>query len=323
MFAKDDRTEQFLNHLGVKWKYTNDLEYAALRPTWDQANLGRSRARVEDAMLEYAERTKAGSSPPAPIVRVMGRQLDVLDGVQRLGAGQLCDETRFSAYIITTDSELMARTIRVMANHHLNGGYGEPAAWTRRQAVELLVIQGGMSPEEVSRLGGWKLADVVDDRAYAEWSLRIRQIGGPELPKGIVLNIASHAQPDDLSKAPKPIAAFCDSLKRGKFTNGDSERPVREFFDGVQRKKGRLHEEFSERLERFNSDPDVQAHFERRPNPRDPATKLLAALKTAKTVVESLAKQRCVITYPEECFLILHQIEAGVKELQTLAKTAR
>ena len=71
MFAKDSRVENFLTHMGVGWKYVNDFKYDNLEPTWEQQNLGRSQAKMEEAILEYASRMEAGS--PAPRRAAVGQ----------------------------------------------------------------------------------------------------------------------------------------------------------------------------------------------------------------------------------------------------------
>ena len=38
MFAKDSRVENFLTHIGVTWRWVDDLSYKALEPNWDYNN---------------------------------------------------------------------------------------------------------------------------------------------------------------------------------------------------------------------------------------------------------------------------------------------
>ena len=47
MFTTDSRAEKFLDWLGVKWKYTNNLSFDLLEGGWDQENLGRSQIKVD------------------------------------------------------------------------------------------------------------------------------------------------------------------------------------------------------------------------------------------------------------------------------------
>lgn len=316
MSAKDERTEQYLTRMGVKWEYVNDLTYDKLVPLWDGVNLGRSRVKVEEATIEYGIREQAGSIPPAPILRDTHEGLEVLDGVQRLMAKQLIDCTRFSAYVVTTGSDLLARQIRVMANHVLNGGHGESAQWTRRQAVQMLVIDGGMSCEEVARLGGWNVKDMEEDRTYLETDFTIRSVGGPEgLSKGVVLNVAKYATKCDMKKAAKPVAEFFQDLKRGRFTNGDSDPYIKAFFD-VRRSK-EVYQQLTDNLASFRRDPEVVTRLEgRKPSKRLPDGRLRWALKSALSVSSELVAAEEEIRYIDEFFHLLNQIRTNLQTLQ-------
>ena len=180
MFTKDSRVENFLTHMGVSWRYCDDLAYADLAVNWDYVNHGRNRARLEDAILEYAMRMETGSAAPGVIVQGLIPPRPVLDGVQRLCAGAFRNYTRFAGYIVDTDSNLTATKIRVLANHLL-AGHPEPSEWTRSKAVELLVIAGGMSIDEVASLGGWPRDAVERDKIYLDWSPALVHIGAPTL----------------------------------------------------------------------------------------------------------------------------------------------
>jgi hypothetical protein len=322
MFRKDSGEEEFLTRFGAKWSYVNDITYDQLVPNWEMTNLGRERARVEDAILEYAERMAAGAAAPAGIFWKTSRGFDPLDGVQRLCAHLLNGGTRFPGYIVETESALLARRIRVFANHLLNGR-SPSTEWTRRQAIQICIIEGGMSVEEVAQLGGWKKEAVAQDWLYLDWSFKIRCAGGPEeLPKGVVLNIAECAKPDDLHAGNKPVAEFLHDLKQGKFTNGESKPFIDAFFGTVNRNgKKDLHGQFASRLEDFRSSEEVRTRLEgRKPNPRNPDTKLLAAMKTVKTIADDLIATRERLFNIDEFFRVWNQVERSLKQLRDAVK---
>jgi len=316
MFCKDSRQENFLTAFGVAWKYMNAIKYSDLSPNWEQANLGRSEATVSEIVLEYAARTEAGSSAPAPILRRTAKGYDVSDGVQRLSAEQLLGTTIFSAYVVDTDSDLTADKIRVMANHLLSG-HPESNEWNRRRAIEVLINDGGMSIDEVARLGGWKRKDVEQDKTYIDFGFAIRCIGGPQvMTKGVVMALADHAKLDDFRVAPKPIAEFCDDLKRGRFSNGESVPFVKAFFDVNRAARKTLHDQFTKRLETFRDDPEVQIRLSgRSPQRRKDDIRLRAAMKAAKTVTDDLVQVGATIVYLDEFYQLWNQVDANLKRL--------
>ena len=324
MFAKDSRAENLLTHEGSKWRYSNNGSYEKLIPNWEQTNLGRSQATIENIVLEYAARTEAGSSAPAPILRPTSKGLEPLDGVQRLAAERLLGTTKFSYYHAEFDSDLIAKKIRIMANHLL-AGHPEPAQWTRRQAIDILIIQpgrDGMSVAEVARMGGWPPRDVEEDLVFLNWAFAIRCIGGPQtLNKGVILNIDKAAHMDDLKIATEPIAGFCNDLKRGRFTNGDSGEYIDEFFDVNRKNRKALHTQFTRNLERFREDPDIQARLDgRQPKRLTPEVELLRSLKAARTASNKAIASGTSIPYMEEAFQIWNQVDKNLKTIEQKSK---
>ena len=316
MFAKDSRQENFLTHIGVTWRYADDLEYKSLAPSWREHNQGRSRAKVEEAIMEYAARMEAGSAAPSPIVRPNSGVLDILDGVQRLSAGELRGYTRFAGYVVETESPLTAVKIRVLANHLL-AGHPEANEWNRRQAIQMLVIEGGLSIEEVARAGGWNVKDVQEDKTFLDWQWALKHIGVEEPPcKSILLAIDKHGRLDDLRVAPEPIRDFCKDLKRGKFSNGDAEPYIKDFFVVDRKNRKRLHDQFTKHLDKFHQQSDVVARLEGRgPNRRSGDIKLRGAMKTVLTMVEALETSGEEIAYMEEYFQLWNQVRDGLAKL--------
>src|SRR6056300_750436 len=158
MFMKDSRTENFLTQMGVSFSYSNNISFGDLERDWQEKNMARPTPIREDAVIEYASLMESGSAAPAPILFQGKGVLEVLDGVQRLSAASLSGSTRVSAYIVECDSIDVVTAIRVLANARLQGRQEQPE-WTRRRAVEVLVINRGMSVDEVARMGGWQRGD--------------------------------------------------------------------------------------------------------------------------------------------------------------------
>ena len=326
MFAKDSRVENFLTHIGVTWRWVDDLSYKALEPNWDYNNRGRSQAKKEDAILEYASRMESGSSAPGVIVRGVADtiQLAVLDGVQRLCAGELRNYTRFGGYVVVTDSDLTASKIRVLANHLL-AGHPEPTDWTRQKAVEVLIIEGGMSVEELMYLGGWTRDAIEKDKTYLDWSAPLVHIGGPDnLAKGLILNIAKHAKMDDLRVAPKPIAQFCRDLKKAKLTNGESEPFIKDFFTVNRKDRKGIFDQFEEKLADFHDNEEVSTRLEGRVNGRQkPDIKLRRSMRAVATVIDELLASDEMIPYMDEYYQLWNQIDGKLKQLATRRKAAK
>ena len=225
MFTNDSRTENFLTGLGVKFEYINGILLPSdFDPGWNSENLGRPFVIREDAVLEYASLMEAGSAAPAPILRKTDAGYRVLDGVQRLSAAELQQATRVSAYVVLTDSEDALATIRVLANARLQGR-AEPAEWTRRRAVEVLVIQRGLSHAEVAKLGGWKTSDVKRIAEAIELQDRISCVNGPELTDAMLAQIQPYIHGHAVvEQATEPVIGFLHTIKQSRLSASDAER---------------------------------------------------------------------------------------------------
>jgi len=302
--------------MGVTWKWVDDNAYSRLEPTWEQQNLGRSVAKKEEAILEYATRMEAGSAAPGPIIHPTDRGLSVLDGVQRLCAWQLNGGTRFPAYVIETDSLLTSMKIRVLANHLL-AGHPEPTEWSRKRAIQMLVIEGGMSMEEVARLGGWTLKSCEDDKLHMDYNAAIIHVGGPsDLGKGIVLKIASKAKMDDFRIAGDVLADFTRDLKEGGFTNGESSPFIDTFFRVSRKDRSALHDAFKENLAEFREHPEIMARLQGRRNSRlSPDVRLRKQFRSCITVLDELIENDTHIPWVDEFRQLLGEIDTKLKAL--------
>ncbi len=308
MFTKDTRTEVFLTQMGVDFRYTNNVAFSELVPGWDCKNLARPTPQRDDAILEYAALMDGGSPAPAPILNKNG-SYGVLDGIQRLCAAQLSGATRISAYVVSSDSEDLLDSIRVLANIRLQGRQ-EPAEWTRRRAVEILVIQRGMSPAEVARLGGWAAADIKRLAELMEWGFTIRSIGGPDLPDSVVDVVAGRVPQENLRKYAKPVAGFLNVLKDCKFSARDAAPLADEFFAPTAKPSYKLYQT---RLDDIRTMTEVEIRLKGRKGSKlPPDVNLRRALRSVETIIDELDAP---LVYVDEFFRMVKSIEKKLKAL--------
>ena len=316
MFTTDSRTENFLTSLGVKFEYVNSVrlpdEFAA---GWNTDNIGRPVAIREDAVLEYAALMESGSAAPAPILHNTDGGYRVLDGVQRLSAAELQQTTRVSAYIVHTDSEDSLAAIRVLANARMQGR-AEPAEWTRRRAVEVLVVKRGMSHAEVAHMGGWKTADIKRLAEAIELQDRITHAGGPELPDAMLAEVRQHLHGNTiLEKATDPVVGMLNTIKKSRLSVSDAGPYLNEFF-GPLPKAANPFRAYEERLNELHADPEIKARMTGRPSPELPKdVVLLRSLKSAETTLNTIITHGDRVPNVDEFFRILDRITRQLKSI--------
>lgn len=320
MFTTDSRTENYLNQMGVKWKYTNAIRFSNLAAGWDTKNIARPVVVREDAVEEYAALTMSGSMAPAPILAVTQSGLDVVDGIQRLTAAQLCNETSISAYVVECDSKELLATLHVMSNARLQGR-AEPMEWTRRRAVEILVCDLGMSCEEVAKIGGWRVQDIESIAKAVEYRKVIESIGGPiNLPDSILSIVSKNADKQNVLLSGTVGAEFFAVLKRSGFSAEDAEPHIEEFFQPVA-KVANCRKVYSERLGEFLSDPDVEVRVKGRKGcVMPPDIKLRRGMKVVIGVIDDIKKSGCDLVGADEFFKLTQQIREGIHELSSKHK---
>ena len=315
MFTKDNRTETFLSAMGVEYRYTNRAKFSQLVTGWNLENIARPVPVREEAVLEYYALMETGSPAPAPIL-LGGECFKVLDGVQRLSAEQLTDSSQFSAYVVTCDSEDLIAAINVLANARLQGR-AEPAEWTRKRAVEVLIVGRGMSVSEVARMGGWRPAEIEATARILSWSETIDSIGGPTLPDNMIETLSSSTSQAELTASAKPIAGFLNTIKIAKFSNGDATPYIREFFKSIT-KKSKRHETYTSRLEDFRAKPEVTTRITGRKGPGLPRDiNLRRALATVEGIVDGIIESGEPVPYIDEFFKMLKSLDT---KLHSLAK---
>lgn len=316
MFTTDSRTENFLTSLGVQFKYTNGVLFPDnLVPDWNKENIGRPVAVREDAAFEYAALMEKGSAAPAPILHRTKPGLRVLDGVQRLSAAELNGTTRISAYIVDTESDDTLAAIRVLANARMQGR-AEPAEWTRRRAVEVLVVDRGLSCSEVAQMGGWKTADVQRIADAIELQRRIEAVGGPDLPDVMLAALKPYLQKSGiLEQAAEPVAGFLNTIKQSRISVADAEPYLSAFFEPIA-KSANPFKTFAARLDELHEDPEIRSRITGRQAaalPRDVV--LLRELKSADTVLDALMAHGDRVANVDEFFRILDRITKKLRQL--------
>jgi hypothetical protein len=316
MFTTDSRTENFLTSIGVKYEYVNGLmlptEFA---PGWNSENIGRPIAVREDAVIEYATLMDAGSAAPAPILYRSEVGLRVLDGVQRLSAAELNQITRVSAYVVQTDSQDALAMIRVLANARMQGR-AEPAEWTRRRAVEVLVVDRKMSPAEVAQIGGWKVADVKRIAEAVELQSRISLVGGPELPDAMLAELRPYIHGSSvIEQAMEPVVGFLQTIKKSRISATDAAPYISDFFSPLP-KSSNPHATYVSRLKLVHDDPEIRSRVTGRQStelPKDVV--LLKTLKTAQTVLDSIITRGDRVPNVDEFFRIISDITKQLKSI--------
>ena len=317
MFTSDSRTENFLTSMGVKFEYRNGIHFPEdFSKGWNTENIGRPVAVREDAVLEYAALMESGSAAPAPILCETETGLRVLDGVQRLSAEELQETTRISAYVVTTDSEDSLASIRVLANARMQGR-AEPAEWTRRRAVQVLVVDRKMSHAEVAKMGGWKTSDVKRIADAIELQESISIMGGPELPDLMLCELRPYIHGQNvLEQATDPVVGFLQTLKKSRISVADSVPYIGQFFSPLP-KSSNPFKTYAARLEEIHEDPEIRSRITGRQStelPKDVV--LLRTLKTAETVVDNILTHGEKVPNVDEFFRIIERL---TRKLKTIA----
>jgi hypothetical protein len=326
MFTADSRTEKFLEGIGVQYNYTNEMSFSKLDPKWTMQNLGRSQVKIDGAIDTYGKLMNQGSAAPAPILwrNPETKNYEVLDGMQRLMAEELRNPVKFSCYLVETDSESMARKIRIFANYRLQGGYQESAEWTLERAIECLLNKSTMSVEEVAEMGGWSPSLVRDKRNIVEARMMVRSAGGPEkMTDSILRVICKNSNGRDFEAAPVPLAAFANDLQKMRLSAEEATPYIEKFFS-VSRSRGKLFDQFSKRLDEFRKDDYVESRLadpgRKRYQKMTAEGKVLKSLKSTLTIVEDVLKNQEPIYHMAEYFQVNNKIKAALLKIERMSK---
>jgi hypothetical protein len=202
----------------------------------------------------------------------------------------------------------MVSAIRVLANARLQGR-AEPSEWTRRNAVKVLVIERGMSVEEVAQMGGWKPSDVASTARVLEWSKTVESIGGPSLPDVMLITLSKHVCDKELHRSPKAISQFLHLIKQSKLSTADAEPFIELFFSPIA-KSSKSHEIYMQRLEDIESSPEIEARIKgRKSTGMSPDINLRKSLRAVVTILDGIAESGEGIAYVDEFFKLVNEIE--------------
>ena len=326
MFLDDPRSERFLDSLGAKWRYANDIIFDHVDPHWDQINLGRSVIQIPSAVAEYGALMDAGSAAPAPIIWLNPETgfYEVLDGVQRMLAEEIRKPASFSAYVVITDSIDMVKKIRVFANYRIQGNHCETAEWTLGRVVELLVNTGVMTIEEASTVGGWTISQVRDKKHLMDYGEAIQAIGGPEhVPDVILRLIAKNTTIDDMDAASQPIACFINDIRKMRLTAAEADPYIEQFFL-VQASKGKLYTQYQKKLKEFRDDDDVKDRLadpsRHRRQAMSAEMKIRKALRSAITTCTSILEAGDTVPNMEEFFTLNNAVARLMTQIQAMSR---
>jgi hypothetical protein len=298
-FRTNSSAESFLMSLAVSYVYNESVKYDELEPEWGTYNYGRpdNMARVESAIEAYASQGSHGSPFPAVIVRTTAKGLEVLDGFQRLHANSLLGNTTFAAYIVTCQ-EKTAQKIRLVANVRINGAAPVDPEWTLKRLVELFLIGGDDSEEDIAQLIGRDLRCVKKEHERQKTIRRVAdacRAEGKEPPKfteTVYDTIADVAQPSDFAaQCRKPVVSFLCSLRDCSFKNGDNKRWIEHVFNIKRRGNKDRRTQFNSKVRDFHKDPLVSKKLAGKPLV-DSLTNINAAVESLHTRVKNYRKQK-------------------------------
>lgn len=314
MFTKDTRTETFLTQMGAEYYYLKRALFTELCPKWRETNLSRPVPIRDDAVIQYASLMGNNSPAPAPILHKGEAGYAILDGVQRVAAAELGAYSEISGYVVTSDSPDLLLAISMLANVRLQG-HAEPPEWTKRRAVEVLVIERKMSIDEVARMGAWRKSEIQVLAEVLGWQATVREIGGPELADTMVSIVGQQLSKSELRASGAPAAQFLEILKTAKFSANDATPHIEEFFRPVS-KSGKRFQVLSERLEAFKADPEVQVRIHGRKGSALPAdVNLRRAMQSVITVLDNIQKSGDKLLYVDEFFGLADDIHRGLHVL--------
>jgi hypothetical protein len=310
MFAKDNRTENFLTGLGVTFRYTNAIKEKDLIEGWEKNNLARPVNIREEAVLEYATLFETGSLAPAVIVAKTQKGYRVLDGVQRLIAVRMCKYNKLSAYVVETDDEDTLVAINVLANARLQGR-PEPAEWTRRRACEVLVMDRGMDVHVVATWGGWQPWEIERQVKTLRYKRAVAACGGPDLSDACANMLAQRVSVEDIQTTPEPIVRWLRIAKKAKYSASALEAHAEAMFRPTNKKTA--HATYSKRVAVFENDEETQARLKGRKGPA--MRKDIVLKRTLQTALEQIRKLVDPPINIDEFFRLINKIEGELKAL--------
>ena len=307
-FRPCNNVEEHLRAYSVKFKYHESIAVSDLMEGWSDHNLGRPKARVEEAVCSYADLMDKGSPAPGVVVRKMsGRPgLEVLDGCQRLMGAELLGYHHFGGYIVEC-SQKTAELLRSCINLRMQGAAPVDEDKTIRALVQRYIINGNYSQRELAEACGRRvetirdvykttqslyrydtaLTKTVDETGFVPFKKKVSQ--------SMIKALHSKTQATDWESASVPLVKFLDACTRGGYTNGDSKEILSTFTDNVRRASGKDCEQSY--LKNLNLVYQKFPDFARRvtTKKRAPIDKVVGAMRTLVTCCREAADDRCCI----------------------------
>ncbi len=262
MFRVSSDVEYYLNSQGVKSDFVDGIGFDELASGWDAINYGRDKCKVEDAIIDYAERTESGSEAPAPILNMKKDGYEVLDGVQRLCAGMLLGATRFSAYVVKTNSKSTVHTIRIGANPSLNGIFRPSPEWELRNAVEILHLMDKLSAKDIAKAIGRKKAVVQKEIERQVSCQRLADAGFKgNVKKGWVDAGNKNLPKSDWEKHPGCIVTAVEFLESAAGKNGMAEELFEQLGETNEKTNCDRAVQYASVIDKFSKRPDVASRL--------------------------------------------------------------
>lgn len=263
-FTVDTRTENYLRLLGVKYEYHDSIRFEDLRPDWRVNNFGRDGDLDQDAILDYSCRMEMGSPAPAGIYFPTKEGLAVLDGVQRLHAAELNNETSFPGHVLSPRTSLAKQhMIRIAGNNQINGGHTPERSFILKQAVSVLYFQDRCSLEEVARAISRPVEVIEKEARFQRTSDLIDHVGytgrmNSRPKKWFVEQVGQFSDVTDFQVAPGPIKKMIETIEACKFVNGAATDLIQDFFDVKRSARKDRHEQFTHKVSRLMASPKVR-----------------------------------------------------------------
>lgn len=290
-FAQDSQTENWLKQRGVPFTYRTNLRLKELVPNWETVNQGRPDGASKDETLieKYMFSMREGAIFPAPIVARAADGLECLDGIQRLSAAALNDQTIFNAYEILSDNPSLRASIRVCANSILNGT-SPSIDWTISRIVDILHDQYKMSPMDCAVWSGVspeKINQEISARLGAAWmeSHGINIARKPANQKGFRAVFAEVFSPTMRERLKRELPEIVGQIQDMKANNNEAEELIRTATDFKPRKDMDLGLQLRERWQEVISRPDIKARIGGR-RKRHPVEHVKMALAAAVTIMQ-------------------------------------
>jgi len=300
--------EEHLRAYGVKFKYHEAIPYSELMEGWSDHNLGRPKARVEEAVCSYADLMDKGSPAPGVVTRKLpGKQgLEVLDGCQRLMGGELLGFLHFGGYIVEC-SQKTAELLRSCINLRMQGAAPVDEEKTIRELVKRYIMNGNYSQRELAEACGRRV-DTIRDVYKTEQSLdrydnaltkTVDEIGfvpfKKKVSQSMVKALHNKTQSSDWDAAHVPLVKFLDACTRGGYTNGDSKEILSTFTDNVRRSSRKDCEQSY--LRNLNVVYQKFPDFARRVTNKKkaPIDKIVSAMRTLVTCCREAVDDNCCV----------------------------